>query len=128
MVQLTPGVINWPRVQATISGLGIELRGGGADEAPDAYYVQPAVVRMPSQSAVMQTETFAPILYVVDYADFDDYWEPFTGGAGPATGAFYASLDDATKATLRHTVRASLPEGRFTLPARAWIALGTVPS
>jgi L-aminoadipate-semialdehyde dehydrogenase len=42
------------------------------DEAPDAYYVQPAVVRMPGQSPVMQTETFAPILYVVDYADFDD--------------------------------------------------------
>src|ERR671927_531410 len=63
----------------------------------------------------------------VDYADFDDYWEPFTGAAGPATGAFYASLDDAGKATLRDTVRASLPEGAFTLPARAWLALGTVP-
>ena len=63
----------------------------------------------------------------VDYIDFDDYWEPFTGGAGPATGAFYASLDDADKATLRDTVRASLPEGPFTLPARAWLALGTVP-
>jgi hypothetical protein len=24
-------------------------------------------------------------------------------------------------------VRASLPEGPFTLPARAWLALGTVP-
>jgi hypothetical protein len=63
----------------------------------------------------------------VDYADFDDYWEPFTGAAGPATGAFYASLDDGGKATLRDTVRASLPEGPFTLPARAWLALGTVP-
>src|SRR5262245_37762497 len=29
----------------------------------------------------------------VDYADFDDYWQPFTGAAGPTTGAFYASLD-----------------------------------
>src|SRR6266568_154787 len=56
----------------------------------------------------------------VDYADFDDYWEPFTGAAGPATRAFYASLDDAGKATLRDTVRASLPEG-------AWLALGTAP-
>jgi tRNA-splicing ligase RtcB (3'-phosphate/5'-hydroxy nucleic acid ligase) len=37
MVQLTPGAIDWPRVQAAISGLGVELRGGGADEAPDAY-------------------------------------------------------------------------------------------
>ena len=63
----------------------------------------------------------------VNYADFDDYWKPFTGGAGPATGAFYASLDDAGKETLRNTVRASLPEGQFTLPARAWLALGIVP-
>jgi hypothetical protein len=63
----------------------------------------------------------------VDYAGFNDYREPSTGGAGPATGAFYASLDDAGKATLRHTVRASLPEGRFTLSARAWLAPGTVP-
>jgi SAM-dependent methyltransferase len=63
----------------------------------------------------------------VDYADFDDYWEPFTAGGGPASGAFYDSLDDAGKATLRNSVRASLPEGPFTLPARAWLALGTVP-
>jgi ubiquinone/menaquinone biosynthesis C-methylase UbiE len=63
----------------------------------------------------------------VDYASFDDYWEPFTGGGGPATGAFYASLDDAAKATLSDRVRASLPDGPFTLPARAWLALGTVP-
>src|SRR5207248_361587 len=50
-----------------------------------------------------------------------------TGAGGPSSGAFYASLDDAGKATLRDTVRASLPEGPFTLPARAWLALGTVP-
>ena len=50
-----------------------------------------------------------------------------TGGAGPTTGAFYTALDDAGKATLRATIRASLPDGPFTLPARAWIALGTIP-
>ncbi len=37
MVALAPGVIDWPGVQASLSGLGVELRGGGADEAPDAY-------------------------------------------------------------------------------------------
>ena len=52
----------------------------------------------------------------VDYADFDDYWEPFTGAAGTATSAFYASLDAAGKATLRHDVRACLPEGDFAHP------------
>src|SRR5690606_30953169 len=43
-----------------------------ADEATDAYYVRPAVVRMPEQSEVVTEETFAPILYVLDYEEFAD--------------------------------------------------------
>jgi hypothetical protein len=77
--------------------------------------------------AGLQNVTGGTLETTVDYSDFDDYWEPFTGGAGPATSAFYAGLDDANKAVLRDTVRSSLPEGPFTLPARAWCALGTVP-
>lgn len=42
------------------------------DQAPDAFYVKPAVVRMPSQTAVMHEETFAPILYVITYKDLDE--------------------------------------------------------
>ncbi len=38
----------------------------------DAFYVRPAIVRMPSQSAVVEKETFAPILYVLAYDDFDE--------------------------------------------------------
>ncbi|GAA1179470.1 aldehyde dehydrogenase family protein [Ornithinimicrobium humiphilum] len=51
---------------------GEVVAGGGrelADEAEDAYYVRPTVIRMPSQSEVMHSETFAPILYVVSYDD-----------------------------------------------------------
>src|SRR5439155_26386862 len=55
---------------------GGEVLAGGervhADEAPDAYYVQPALVRMPTQSDIVQAETFAPILYVLGYDDFDE--------------------------------------------------------
>jgi len=36
-------------------------------EAPEAYYVEPAIVRMPEQSDVVRRETFAPILYVLTY-------------------------------------------------------------
>ncbi|WEV76881.1 aldehyde dehydrogenase family protein [Janibacter cremeus] len=43
-----------------------------ADEATDAYYVRPAVVRMPEQSEVVTQETFAPVLYVLDYEEFAD--------------------------------------------------------
>jgi aldehyde dehydrogenase (NAD+) len=38
---------------------------------PGAYYVAPAVVRMPSQTPIVATETFAPILYVLAYDDLD---------------------------------------------------------
>lgn len=39
---------------------------------PGAYYVTPAVVRMPSPTAIVATETFAPILYTLTYDDLDD--------------------------------------------------------
>jgi aldehyde dehydrogenase (NAD+) len=55
---------------------GGELIVGGErvfdDKATDAFYVQPAIVRMPTQSEIVQAETFAPILYVLTYDDFDD--------------------------------------------------------
>lgn len=42
------------------------------DNYPDAYYVAPAIVEMPAQSDVVRHETFAPILYVLTYRDFDE--------------------------------------------------------
>jgi aldehyde dehydrogenase (NAD+) len=42
------------------------------DKFPNAYYVSPAIVEMPEQSDVVCHETFAPILYVVGYKDFDE--------------------------------------------------------
>lgn len=38
----------------------------------DAYYATPALVRMPAQADVVARETFAPILYVLTYATFDE--------------------------------------------------------
>ncbi|RLK61894.1 L-piperidine-6-carboxylate dehydrogenase [Actinokineospora cianjurensis] len=52
---------------------GVVLAGGGrelVDAAPEAYYIRPAVLRMPEQSAVVLEETFAPLLYVLSYQDF----------------------------------------------------------
>ncbi len=54
---------------------GTVLVGGErqlADDAPDAYYVQPAVVRMPQQTEIVTRETFAPVLYLIPYQDLDD--------------------------------------------------------
>lgn len=39
--------------------------------ASDTYYVKPALVQMPAQTATVCHETFAPILYVLTYEDFE---------------------------------------------------------
>src|SRR5471032_562826 len=52
---------------------GGNVKGGERVEVgghTDAYYVRPAFVRMPAQTAVVERETFAPILYVMTYNDF----------------------------------------------------------
>jgi aldehyde dehydrogenase (NAD+) len=49
--------------------------GGGralADRWPDAWYAEPAIVRMPSQTDVVRQETFAPILYVLGYDELEE--------------------------------------------------------
>jgi SAM-dependent methyltransferase len=63
------------------------------------------------------------------YRDFDDLWQPFTLGVGPA-GAFTASLEADAQAALRDALRARLGvgEGPFELTARAWAVRGAVPA
>src|SRR5689334_19567001 len=53
---------------------GGEVFGGDRQELGEdgAYYVAPAVVRMPEQTEVVHTETFAPILYVLTYDELDE--------------------------------------------------------
>ncbi len=60
----------------------------------------------------------------VDYADYDDFWQPFTFGVGPA-GQYLASLPAERQAQMREACRERLPDGPFTLAARAWYARGT---
>jgi SAM-dependent methyltransferase len=61
------------------------------------------------------------------YESFDDFWDPFTLGVGPA-GQYLRSLSDTQEARVREACRAQLPDGRFFLEARAWYARGTVPN
>ena len=60
----------------------------------------------------------------VEHATFDEWWEPYTLGVGPA-GAFLAGLDETQRAQLRHRCERTLP-APFTVSARAWAARGRV--
>jgi len=61
-----------------------------------------------------------------EYADFDDFWQPFTTGTGPA-GAYCVSLGPEQQHALREELRRRLndPRGQFRLSARAWAVRGS---
>jgi hypothetical protein len=70
----------------------------------------------------------APLDTPTPFRDFDDYWQPFLGGQGPAP-AYAMSLDEPARIKLRDRIRARLPiadDGTIALNARAWAARGTV--
>ncbi len=60
---------------AQVRSDGGSIHGGErvrADHHPGAFYVRPAIAVMPQQTAVVRHETFAPILYVLTYGEFDE--------------------------------------------------------
>ncbi|MFF0266957.1 aldehyde dehydrogenase family protein [Kribbella sp. NPDC004536] len=84
---LAPGTLVGPLIHgkaydamtAAIAQAGVEggkvVAGGNrvlADAAPDAFYVEPAIVTMPGQTDIVRSETFAPLLYVLMYDDLGE--------------------------------------------------------
>jgi aldehyde dehydrogenase (NAD+) len=81
---LAPGTLMGPLVskqavdqmQAALSQAAAEggtvVYGGATRPDLGPQFVEPAIVRMPAQSEVVQRETFAPILYVLEYDTFDE--------------------------------------------------------
>jgi SAM-dependent methyltransferase len=64
-----------------------------------------------------------PLEVRAEHPTFEDWWEPFELGVGPA-GAYVAGLDAESRAELRERCRARLPAAPFVLTARAWAARG----
>jgi len=59
-------------LEAAVAQGGIVIAGGKLLPELGPNFVQPAIVRMPAQSPIVAEETFAPILYVMEYAELDD--------------------------------------------------------
>ena len=70
-------------------------------------------------------ETTLPVS--LEHPSFEDWWEPFTLGVGPA-GGYAAGLDAKRQAELRELCRELLPAAPFVLTARAWAARGSASS
>ncbi len=79
---------------------GATITGGSRFETahPDAYYVRPALVEMPRQCGPVLEETFAPILYVMRYSDFDAAIADHNAvGAGLSSSIFTLDLREAER-------------------------------
>jgi SAM-dependent methyltransferase len=59
----------------------------------------------------------------VRFESFDEWWEPFTLGVGPA-GAYAQTRDEASLQQLRARCEELLPAAPFTLSTWAWAARG----
>ena len=61
----------------------------------------------------------------VECATFDDWWQPYTFGVGPA-GAHVLGLSDEQRQALQDRCAEILPRAPFEIAASAWFALGRV--
>ena len=97
------------------------------DESPRFPICNPDALReLFQKTGLKQVETRA-IDVETHFKDFDDYWNPFLGGQGPAP-TYAMSLSEEKRTQLRDHIRASLPfaaDGSIPLIARAWAARGT---
>lgn len=108
----------------------VELDADAAklDEGIRFPLCRPEALEMLFADAGLQDIEVRVIDITTPFENFDDYWQPFLGGQGPAP-AYAMSLDEAARARLRDRIRSRLPfaaDGSITMTARAWAIRATV--
>jgi SAM-dependent methyltransferase len=91
------------------------------------FCTRDALVRLAESAGLASVESTAIEVPTV-FQDFQDYWRPFTLGAGPAPG-YCMSLDPGARQRLHDKLQDSLPrrdDGSIALKTRAWALKGTV--
>jgi ubiquinone/menaquinone biosynthesis C-methylase UbiE len=115
------------RMLRTFWDAALTLDAEAPDEARRMGYTDPESLAELWSLAGLRDVEAAPLVVEVEYSDFDDYWQPFLTGTGPA-GAYCVSLDSDHLAALREECfrRLGTPAGSFSLTARAWGVRGAV--
>jgi SAM-dependent methyltransferase len=95
-----------------------ELDPAADDESVLAGVRQGHLARLFAQAGLDQAQA-TTLTVRAGYGRFEQWWEPFTLGVGPA-GAYVASLTPDRRAELREQCRRQLPAGPFEISATAW--------
>jgi SAM-dependent methyltransferase len=122
-------------------GGGVEFMGAfwqaAASLDPDAAdlsearrfaFCEPSALKELASAAGLVSIACEAIEAPTVFRDFDDYWRPFTLGAGPAPG-YCASLAPDRRERLREVLRERLPvheDGSIPLKVRAWAVTSAV--
>ncbi len=104
----------WEAVHELDPGVDDESRLAGAREGHLAELFEASGLHEIEETALSAR---------VEHPSFEEWWEPFTLGVGPA-GSYVAGLDPERQVRLREQCRALLPVAPFVLTARAWAARG----
>jgi len=99
-----------------------QLRPDAHDESDLAGAREGHLAELFRKAGLRQIEDTS-VAVQVGYASFEDWWEPYTLGVGPA-GAYVRGLDDDGLGALQERCRQLLSDAPFTLDAHAWAARG----
>ena len=111
----TPIATFWQAARELDPGVNDESQLAGAHEGHLAELLAAAGLTSVRETTLTSS---------VRFASFDDWWEPFTLGVGPA-GAYAAALDQQARDELQARCRQLLPSAPFTVDSVAWAARGT---
>ena len=108
------------------AAIALDAQALELDEAHRFPICHPAALESLWRSAGLRDVEGRAIEVRTPFRDFDDYWQPFLGGQGPAPG-YAMQLSEERRAQLREEIRSRLPvasDGSITLLARAWAVRG----
>ena len=106
----------WRAVRDVDPGAGDESGLAGSREGHLAELCRAAGLPDPESSTLTVR---------VGFASFDQWWEPFTLGVGPA-GTYVNGLDQAARSSLAERCAQLLPDSPFEVTASAWAVTARV--
>jgi SAM-dependent methyltransferase len=109
------------------AAVALDPAASALDEGVRFPLCRPEALRALFARAGLHAIEVSAIDIATPFQSFEDYWQPFLGGQGPAP-AYAMSLDEQGRARLQDRLRAQLPvspDGSIALRARAWAVRGS---
>lgn len=111
------------------AAIAVDPTAAALDEGRRFQVCRPDPLRFLWREAGLVDVAVHPMEVATVYASFEDLWEPFLDGQGPAPG-YVGALAPPSRDRLRDTLREAVPtrpDGSIALTARAWAVQGRRP-